>query len=298
MYCVGVDIGGTNLKMGLFKDETLVQKIVVSTDKLNIVHQLENEIKKLLKINNLLVSDLDKISIGCPGLVSNGVVLASVNLNLNNCNLQKIIADIFKCKVYITNDVNMSAISESNIGAGKGVKNFVMLTIGTGIGGSIVIDGKLYEGNGAGEFGHMIFEKNGRRCMCGRNGCAEKYLSLNALSDMAKDYLTEEKSSLKIADNIRASDIEKEYLRGDNVATKIVKKYTEDFSEYLLDICNCLRPDKILIGGGLSYAPQIINKIAHLCKIKGFGYPNSHKVDIEIAKLGNDAGIYGVLFVK
>lgn len=298
MYCIGVDIGGTNIKIGLFRDKDLIDKIVTPTNVDNVVEQLQNLLQDVLSKNNIPFSGLDKISIGCPGIVCNGVILASVNLNLNNCQMQKIMEEKFKCLVYVTNDVNMSAISEKNIGAGKGAQSFVMLTVGTGIGGSIVIDGKLYEGNGAGEFGHMIFERNGKECSCGRYGCAEKYLSLIALSDMAKDFMQGKKTIIPKGDIIRASDIADAYAKGDVVAKSIVEKYASDFSEYLLDICNCLRPDKILIGGGLSYAPAIIENIAHLCKVKGFGYPNSHKVDVEIAKLGNDAGIYGVLFVK
>lgn len=298
MYCIGVDIGGTNIKLGLFENNNLVEKISVPTDKENVLGQVIDLIKDILNRNNISKSDVEKIGIGCPGLVSKGIILASVNLNLNNCNMQDIIHQEFGCKVYVLNDVNMSALAEKNMGAGKGVDNFVMLTIGTGIGGSIIIGGEIYEGNGAGEFGHVIFERNGKECPCGRRGCAERYLSLIALSDLAHEYLKESKSILEDDKMIRASDIEKAYMAGDEVAKKIVNKYADDFSEYLLDICNCLRPDKILLGGGLSFAPIIIAEIAKLCKIKGYGYPNSRKVEIEIAKLGNDAGISGVLFAK
>lgn len=298
MYSIGVDIGGTNLKIGLFQEDNLVQKNIVPTDKDNVVQQLLALIEECMTDNNVDLASLEKIAIGCPGLVSRGIVLSSANLNLNNCNLKKIVKGKFKCRVAVLNDVNLSAISEKNVGAGRGVNNFVMLTVGTGIGGSIFINGELYEGNGAGEFGHTIFKRDGRPCPCGRKGCAERYLSLIALSQFAKDCLQNSSSILANDDMIKASDIEKAYLEGDSVAQKIVEKYSQDFSEYLLDICNVLRPDKILIGGGLSFAPAIIDKIAKLCKKKGFGYPNSQKVDIEIAKLGNDAGIYGVLFAK
>lgn len=298
MYCIGVDIGGTNIKMGLFESNNLVEKISVPTNKEDTLGQVIDLIKDMLNKNSISYDNLEKIGIGCPGLVSSGIILASVNLNLNNCNVQKIICQEFGCKVYVLNDVNMSALAEKNIGAGKDVDNFVMLTVGTGIGGSIIIGGEIHEGNGAGEFGHVIFERNGRECPCGRLGCAERYLSLIALSDLAHEYMQGCKSILKDDKMIRASDIEKAYIAGDEVAKKIVNKYACDFSEYLLDICNILRPDKILLGGGLSFAPVIVEEIAKLCKIKGFGYPNSRKVDIEIAKLGNDAGISGVLFAK
>ena len=298
MYLIGIDIGGTNIKYGLFEDNKLVFKDSVRTNTFDVVSQLQDIITSIINSHNITTKELERIGIGCPGLISKGIVLASANINLNNCNLQRIIEDKFNCNVVVRNDVDMATLTEINLGDGKGIDNLVMLTVGTGIGGSIVIDGKIYEGNGAGEFGHMTFVKNGVLCGCGRHGCAEKYLSAIALSTNAKEMIKGKSTIILDEDVIKASSIEEAFNRNDKIAIEIVQKYAEDFSEYLLDICNLLRPDRILIGGGLSYAPVIIDKIAHLCKIKGFGYPNAPKTDIGIAKFGNDAGIYGVLFAK
>lgn len=298
MYLIGIDIGGTNIKYGLFEDNKLIFKDSTSTNTSDVVSQLQEIITNVIKSYNISSNTLERIGIGCPGLISKGIVLASANINLTNCNLQKIIADKFNCNVIVKNDVDMATLTEINLGDGKGVDNLVMLTVGTGIGGSIVINGKIYEGNGAGEFGHITFVRNGSLCGCGRHGCVEKYLSAIALSSRAKEMIKGKSTILLDEDIIKASSIEEALNKNDKIATEIVQNYADDFSEYLLDICNLLRPDRILIGGGLSYAPVIIDKIAHLCKIKGFGYPNAPQTDIGIAKFGNDAGIYGVLFAK
>lgn len=296
MYLIGIDVGGTNTKVGFFDGDNLKEKSIFPTQTNDVKSQIESIVKGLLEKYNTKAGDIDRIAIGCPGLVSDGVVLASANLNLNNVNLAKDLTQSLGIKAYVKNDVDMATLTEMNLGDGKDVSNFVMLTVGTGIGGSIVIDGKLYEGRGVGEFGHMIFKRDGKKCNCGRLGCVEKYLSAIALIEMTKERLQGCDSILKNYEELRASDIARAYMDGDKLAIEIVDKYAEDFSEYLLDICNCLRPERILIGGGLSYAPLIVSQIEKLCKKKNFGYENAPTTDIRVAKFGNDAGIYGVLF--
>ncbi len=296
MYLIGIDVGGTNTKVGFFEGDNLKEKCVVPTQTEDVKSQIESIVKGLIDKYNIMAGDIDRIAIGCPGLVNDGVVLASANLNLNNVNLAKDLTQSLGIKTYVKNDVDMATLTEMNLGDGKGVSNFVMLTVGTGIGGSIVIDGKLYEGRGASEFGHMIFKRDGKKCNCGRLGCVEKYLSAIALIEMTKEKLQGSDSILKNLEELKASDIARAYMDGDKLAIEILDKYTEDFSEYLLDICNCLRPERILIGGGLSYAPLIVSQIEKLCKKKNFGYKNAPPTDIRVAKFGNDAGIYGVLF--
>ena len=297
MYLIGIDIGGTNVKYGLFRNKKLIDKYVEPTNNLDIIKQVVCTYSEFLTKNNLKLSDIDLVGVGFPGLVNNGKVLSSANLELNNCDLQKVLSKKLQSKVIVKNDVDMATLSEINIGAGKNVKNMVMLTVGTGIGGTTVIDGKIYEGNGAGEFGHITFEKGGKKCACGRRGCAEKYLSITALKERVVSKFGKYSSDLIINGVLQVAELENLYKSRDKEIVDIVEKYADDFSEYLLNICNLLRPDQILIGGGLSYAPTIVNKIADLCKIKGFGYPNAPSTRIKIAKLNNDSGIYGVLFV-
>lgn len=295
MYLLGIDIGGTNLKVGLIKDKKIIDKIVVPTKKENVISQIEEIVDGLLSSHELTAKDIARMGVGCPGIVVKGKVLNSANLSFQNCDLQKILSKDLKIKTFVKNDADMATLGEYTLGAGKGAENIIMLTIGTGVGGGVILNGKLYEGNGAGEFGHVTLYKDGIKCNCGRLGCAEKYISAIALSERAKKELEKTKSIIELKPEVRASDIEKAYIDGDLCAKKIIDDYCEDLSEYLLNICNIFRPDRILIGGGLSYAPKIIENVAQLCKNKHFGYPNAPKTDIKIAKLGNDAGILGVV---
>lgn len=299
MYNIGVDIGGTNLKLGLLKNNEIIDKITVATDRVDILNQIICNITNLLNKNNLNTSDIKKLGIGCPGIVLDGVVLESVNLGLRDCDLKKHFQSKLGIDTVVLNDADMATLAEYKLGGGVGTKNMIMLTLGTGVGGGIIIDGKLYCGNGgAGELGHVTMYKDGISCNCGRKGCAEKYLSALALSRRAKDELKHFPSSIiKNDDIIRASDLVKYYEMGDECAKKIVDEYVCDLSEYVQNLCNIFRPDLILIGGGVSYAPKIIDLTANLCKEHAYGYRNTPKVDIKTAKLGNDAGIYGVLAV-
>lgn len=299
MYYIGIDIGGTNLKMGLIKDAKIIDKITISTDKNDVFGQVVNTIYKLLESNKLSITDIKKIGIGCPGIVLNGVVLESANLGLKNFDFKTNLERILNIETIVLNDADMATLAEYKLGGGKSAKNMILLTLGTGVGGGIIIDGKLYFGNGgAGELGHVTMYKDGIPCNCGRKGCAEKYLSALALSRRAKEELEHFPESIIKNDKIiRASDLVKYYEMGDECAKKVVDEYVCDLSEYVQNLCNIFRPDIILIGGGVSYAPKIIELTANLCKEHAYGYLNSPKVDIKTAKLGNDAGIYGVLAV-
>ncbi len=299
MYLIGVDIGGTNLKIGLVEDAKIIDKLVVPTDKEDVCNQMIATIYQLLENNNLAKEDLACIGIACPGIIKDGTIRESANLKLTGCNMQGIIADEFGVKVYVKNDADMATLAEHELGGGKGFENMVMITIGTGIGGGIIIDNKLYEGNGgAGELGHILFKKDGIKCNCGRLGCVEKYISAIALSNRAKEMMREMPTKIPSADIINASVLQEYYLKGDKCAITILDEYISDLADYVLNLCNIFRPEAILIGGGITYAPMIIEKVGSLCKKHNFGYPNSVPVLITSAKLGNDAGILGVVSVN
>ena len=168
MYLLGVDIGGTNLKVGLIKNKKIIDKIVVPTNKENVISQIEEIIGGLLSLHKLTAKDILRMGVGCPGIVVKGKVLNSANLNFQNCELQKILSKDLKIKTFVKNDADMATLGEYALGAGKGVENLIMLTIGTGVGGGIILSGNLYEGNGAGEFGHVTLYKDGIKCNCGR----------------------------------------------------------------------------------------------------------------------------------
>ena len=300
MYIIGCDIGGTNLKVGLIKNNEIIKKIVEPTDKDNLIEQTITNVNKVIKEHNLTSSDIKGIGVGCPGIVRDGVIVHSNNLKLHNLNLQQILSSRLGISVIVKNDANMAAIAEHKLGSGKKVKNMVLLTLGTGVGGGIIIDGKLYEGNGsAGEIGHMTFEKNGIPCTCGRKGCLEKYVSYKALLELAVKYLNQIPSTI-IYNNghVNINDIMENYEKKDNCAVKIIEDYTDMLTDGVLSICNIFRPDKIIIGGGLSHFPIITTIIKKKCENLNFGYTGSEIVDIDVASLGNNAGILGasVLF--
>ena len=299
MYLIGVDIGGTNLKIGLIKNKVIIDKIVETTDKNSLVQQVKNLIALIIAKNNLKTCDIQKLGVGCPGIVIDGIVKESANLNLFNCNLAEILTNHFGIKTYVKNDADMAVLAEHTLGAGKGYENILLITIGTGIGGGIIINNKLYTGTGgAGELGHVTMYNNGTTYNCERRSCAEKYLKKKKIKKRAKEIINDRPSELSSQENLTASSIEKAYLNGDECAKKIVDEYAYDLSEYLLNLCNSFRPNAIFVGGGLSYAPKIIEKTVSLCKNKHFGYKNSNEVLITSAKLGNDAGILGVVSVN
>ena len=298
MYLIGVDIGGTNLKVGLIKNQKIIDKIVVPTNSFDLIKQIVFVIDELLGNSNLSRTDLRGVSVGYPGIVIDGKIIKGSKFQLDNFDLQNYLETELKTTVIVKNDADMAVLAEKELG-GVFAINMVMLTIGTGVGGGIIINNQLYEGTGgAGELGHVIFRKDGLPCNCGRSGCVEKYISAIALSNRAKEKMKQMPNSIILDNNeVKASDLIRAYEQGDKCAKIIVDEYVEDLTEYLIDICNIFRPEVILIGGGLSYAPQIINKVAFLCKERHYGLKNASPVIIKNAQLGYDAGILGACAV-
>ncbi len=295
MYLVGVDIGGTNLKVGLIEGRQIIDKVVHATNSFDLVKQIVNAIYELLEKNKLKISDIEGVGIGCPGIVKDGVVLESANLNLTNFPLANILSDEIHLPVIIRNDADMATLAEYKF-LDKPCKNMLMLTIGTGIGGGIIVDGKLYEGKGgAGELGHMTFCHKGIKCNCGRMGCLEKYVSCVALVDQTDKAMTNYPHSILNIPEPKVSDIAQAYIQKDPCAQMVVNEYVSMLTDGVLSYCNIFRPDKIVIGGGITYAPIIIEMVANKCREQDFGYHNSPRVEIVPAKLGNDAGILGTL---
>lgn len=296
MYLIGIDIGGTSLKIGLIEDGKIIARQEESTNSFDLIKQVETKVQDILSQNNLTIGEISGIGVGCPGIVINGNVIESANLNLSNCNLQEILRDKFKVPVVVKNDCDMATLAENKLGAGVGSKNMLMLTIGTGVGGGIIINGELYTGNGgAGELGHITYVKGGIPCNCGRSGCYEKYVSAQALSNRAKEIMQTMANSIPLREEgkVYASDLCDKYEEGDKCAIKIIDEYVDDLSNLVMSLCNNFRPERIVIGGGISYAQKIISMVADRCRSYEYGYKKSPAVKIVRATLGNDAGILG-----
>ena len=288
MYIIGVDIGGTNIKVGLIKENNIVDKIVVPTNTFDLIKQITSLIDSIIDKNHLEISNIRGIGVGCPGIVENGIVVESANLQLKDIALQQLLEDNYKTNIVVKNDGEMATLGEYCVA--NDVDNMILLTIGTGVGGGIILNRKLFESNkGYGELGHITLMYHGKECNCGRKGCLEQYVSYKALLNLAKD---------KYRDTIPYDDLSAEmiyerYKRNEGFAVDIIEEYTDYLAEGLLDYCNIFRPDRIVIGGGISYVPEIINIVKNKCYLQNYGYKNSDKVEIVPAKLKNDAGIMG-----
>jgi len=296
MYYVGVDVGGTNLKIGLIKDNALIDKIVQPTNYFDVIGQVVNFIDEILQRNSIDRALVDGVGVGFPGIVHDGKVAHSVNLNFIDCNLQDILQNQLDMKVLVYNDADLATMAEHRIGAGANCENMIYISIGTGVGGGIICNGNLYQGTmGAGELGHIPLFYGGIECNCGQKGCIEQYVSCTALSrqaiDKIKDY---PESIIKVKDNyVHASDIMDAFDRQDKCAMEIVDRYVDYLSALVMAYCNIFRPNKIIIGGGIAHAPKIIEMTAKRVAKNKFGYPHSNSVEILVAKLGADAGVLG-----
>ena len=299
MLLIGIDVGGTFVKFGLVEDGKIIRTMQLATNAFDVIKQLVNGARELVQSEGRSFDEVQGIGVGFPGMVVNSVIMDSPNIGMQNCNLQEILSEEFGKPTIVKNDAEMATLAEHRLGSGANVQNMVFITLGTGVGGGIIVGGQLYTGNGgAGELGHIVLERNGRECPCGRKGCAEQYISMKALDKLAKDTkLGYPNTSITTSGDglIYASELIKAYKRNDACAIEVINKYVEQISSYLLDICNLFRPQKIVIGGGVSHAPELLNMISKACKDQNYGYNNSPKVDIVPASLGNEAGMLGVV---
>ena len=299
MLIVGIDVGGTNTKFGLIEDGRIIRSMQLSTNAFDVVRQLVNGIKELVQGAGRDFDEVQGIGLGFPGMVVDSVILESPNIGLQNCNIEELLSAELGKPVIARNDAELATMAEHRLGAGNNCRNMVLITLGTGVGGGIIADNKLYQGNGgAGELGHIIVERDGRPCTCGRKGCAEQYISMKALDKLAKDLMPGYPNTCITPSGdgmVNASELIRAYKRNDACAKEVVDKYVSELSNYLLSICNLFRPEKIVIGGGVVYAPEIISMVAKVCKDANFGYANSPKVDIVPATLGNEAGVLGAV---
>lgn len=314
MYNIGIDLGGTNIAVGLVNEKfEIIKKASLPTKKERECHHiLEDMIKLVSKVmDDATVQPKDVSSIGCgsPGIVDAkcGAIIYANNLKFKNFELGKGLEKYFKIPVFAENDANCAAIAESVAGAAKGYNYSITITIGTGIGSGVIIDKKVYRGfnYAAPEFGHMVVEFNGKQCTCGRKGCWERYASANAVIEQTKEALNSCKNSAMFKgiegnlENINAKTAFDYAKENDEVAKKIVEKYIFYLSEGLVNIVNMLQPDVIVIGGGLSKeGDYLLNPVRkHIAEntYSGDKIPNTR---LEIAQMGNDAGIIGAAMLE
>lgn len=306
-YIFGVDIGGMSVKIGLVDlDGKILLKETVITDRnpAKLVEDVANIINEMLIKCNLSFNDVLGVGVGCPGMINSekGTVDCWENLDWLDVELVSMLNEKLGVPVRLSNDANAAIMAEVVWGAAKNYKNAIMLTLGTGVGGGVVIDGKLFEGGeGKGtELGHITIVKDGIYCNCGRKGCLEVYASATALMNQTKDAMLEDKSSLmwKLAngsiDNVNGKIPFEASKQGDISAIKVVDKYVEYLSDGIMSLLNIFRPEVVLVGGGVSGAGDyLINKIKAYCEKYYYGMNKTPVPEIKVASLGNDAGILG-----
>lgn len=314
MYRIGVDLGGTNIAAGIVDEEgKIALKDSVPTLAERPAEEIAGDIvklsKKLCADLGVSLDEIDSVGIASPGIADNerGLIVYANNLPFENFPISRLVSEGLEGKrVFIENDANAAAWGEAVCGAAGGTKNSVMITLGTGVGGGIIIDNKIYGGfNHAGaELGHIVIEYNGRPCSCGRHGCWEAYSSATALINMTKEKIAEckEKGIPTLMSEIaekkgKVSGITafKAYRMGDAPAKEVVDTYISYLACGLTNIVNIFQPEIISLGGGISNeGDSLIEALLPLIRKEQYGGGGRISLTkIKIAKLGNDAGIIG-----
>ncbi len=308
MY-IGIDLGGTNIAVGLVDENNKIiaqdsTPTLAEREYTEIVKDMAMLCKKVTESADYTMDDVLGIGIGSPGSIDNenGVVIYTNNLNMKNAPIADEMRKYFDIPVNIENDANAAAYGEYAINGG-GVDSFIFITLGTGVGGGIVLDGKLYRGfNGAGgELGHVPLIYNGYPCTCGRKGCWESYASVTALIRQTKEAIEKNPDSLmkKIAEEEGKVSGRTAFMaakQGDAAGKAVVDQYLEYVAEGICGVVNTFQPERLLIGGGISKEGDYM-----LEPIKKYVQNNTYNRDlpitkIEIATLFNDAGIIGAAF--
>lgn len=308
MYTIGIDLGGTNIAAGLVDEN---YKIIRKTSRPTAAHRSADEItldmaracEALCKEEGIGVEQIKSVGIATPGTADtdNGIVIYANNLPFRDYPIAAKLKEHFPvANVSIANDANAAAYGEAVAGAGKGKKNFVMLTLGTGVGGGIIIDGKLYTGfnYSAGELGHMVIVHNGRPCTCGRKGCFEAYSSATGLIKTTKEKMIEAPESIMwelVNGDIRKVNGRTAYdamRKGDEAAKAVVDEYVSYLATGTANLINIFQPNILAFGGGVANEKE--NLLAPLRKlVKQQTYVTKEFTEIKSAELGNDAGIVG-----
>lgn len=304
-YVFGIDIGGTTVKIGFFTcDGVLKDDWEIKTDTTdngsNILKDIYDSVMSKLKELSIDKDEVEGIGIGLPGPVKkDGTVLRAVNLGWGVFNIEEEFSKLSGLKVKAGNDANVAALGEMYKGGGRGCLDMVMITLGTGIGGGIIIDGKIHPGvNGAaGEIGHIAIqdpEKETKSCGCGKKGCIEQYGSANGIVLTVNRFLEDydKETALKGYDKLNSKIIFDEARNGDQAALEIAEKFYDMIGWQAATIATVVDPERFVVGGGMSKAGQmLIDGIKE--HYKKYAFHGTIGAEFSLAELGNKAGMYG-----
>lgn len=312
-YSIGIDLGGTKILLALVNKLTgeVVHSVKKKTKKdkgpKNIIRKMVEGIEELIKESGIDISEISSIGVGAAGQVDreNGILIGAPNLDCYDLNIKEHLKSHFDLPVYMGNDVEIAAIGEMKFGAAKGYDDFVCVFVGTGVGSSIVKNGKIIHGytGTAGEIGHIIVDLNGRPCNCGAHGCLEAYASRSAIEKRIEGALRKGRHSaildyLESGKSITSSMIAKSIEREDELVIQCVAEASEYLSGGIASIINFINPQLIVLGGGLIEAVDYFYQSSiKKAKAKSLPVPAT-KIEFKKAALGDFSGVIGAAFLE
>ena len=303
-YCIGIDLGGTNIAVGVVNDryEIVVRRSVPTGAERpaeEVIRDMGDAVEEALRQAELTAVDCASMGVGSPGACDpqTGVVKRAYNLNWFDVPVCRMLHQRFGIPVRLGNDANCAALAEVVAGAAVGCQDMVLITLGTGVGSGIISRGKILSGlrGGAGEAGHMLLVLDGEPCTCGRRGCWEAYSSATALIRQARQAAAEHPESLLAgAEEITGKTVFDAADRGDETANAVVDRFCDYLGAGVTNIVNALAPEVILIGGGISrQGERLLAPVRRYVEKNCFGGKDGAIPIIAAARLGNDAGIIG-----
>lgn len=312
-YSIGIDLGGTKILIALVDRQTgeVIAHVKKKTKKdkgpKNIIKKMTEGIEELLEESGKKIDEISSIGVGAAGQNDreNGILIAAPNLDCYDLNIKKLLQEHFNIPVFLGNDVEIAAIGEMKFGAAKGYDDLVCIFVGTGVGSSIIKEGRIITGatGTAGEIGHMIVDLNGRQCACGAHGCLEAYASRSAIERRIEGALKKGRQScildyLETGKSITSSMIQKSIEREDDLVLQCVTEASEYLSGGIASIINFINPKLVVLGGGLIDAVDFFyQKTIKKARAKSLPVPAA-KIEFRKAELGDYSGVIGAAFLE
>lgn len=306
---IGIDIGGTNTKIGIVDAHQKlidVSSIPTKAERMpeEVIADIGKAVLDTLEKNGISLDQCMGVGVGMPGTIDkkNGFVRYSNNIRWENVPLAQELGKYLPVPVEVANDADCAALGEAAAGAGREAQNMVMITLGTGVGGGVILDGRIFDGQLAGgcELGHMVIHENGELCTCGRRGCLEAYASATALVRDTKHAMEKYKDSSlwdlcgNDPDSVKAEMAFTAAAEGDPAGKEVVDGFIRHLSIGIVNIVNIFRPEAVLLGGGISAQGRVLtDKINEILREECFGKEHGEIPEVKIAELGNQAGMIG-----
>ncbi len=296
---IGIDLGGTTVKGAVVNDQgEILNHRSFKTDGLRGYPKVLNDIKELIKELLALSPGEERVGIGIPGILSGdgNTIVSCPNLNWQNIPLKHDLESELALEVLLVNDATAASIAEAAFGSTQGHKNSVLITLGTGVGGGVILNNRIISGahGVASEIGHLLMEKNFYSCSCGKNGCLETFASATAIIKYCQMQLEQgRKSTLRTVAGFDGKAIVNAAKAGDPLAEEAVQRLAKYLGWAIANICGIIDPSIIAIGGGLSYAGEFLLEIIKIETIKRLTYPDIATPEIVLASFRNEAGMIG-----